>query len=230
MIRLFMVVLLTLLLTACNEPREKLLPKDVSQWETDRDFQSAVSKLTLEEQDLLATYLIRIEANLLAGEAPPENMTIGDAIREQLVFVDQWQEKRQRQKDLERAAAQKVQNYLDRVEVVSFNVLDQPAKEGGGAQKVFCGTIVNKGDRCLCDVQLTVYFLDKFGNEISAINFKPVQSQPEPEGEVRQILQPHEKIAFNYPVTEGAPANWNGMASAIVTDVAFSAEDAATKN
>jgi len=57
-----------------------------------------------------------------------------------------------------------------------------------------------------------------------------VQAQTELLGEARRNLQPNERIKFNYPATEGVPPNWTGMASAIVSDVAFSEEVARVEN
>jgi len=231
MIRLLMLMLLVVLLPACStEPRERMLPADATQWETDKKFQAAVAELTFEEQNVLATYLVRMEAAQLAGEALPPRMTIGEAIQAQLSFDDQWQELRQERVNNERAEKIYLHNYLPQVEVVGFDVRDQPIAEGAGMQKVFCGTIVNNGDRPLCDVQLTVYFLDKFGNEVSSVNYKPVTAQADPEVEARHSLQPHERIAFNYPVSEDAPPNWPGMASAMVTSIAFQEEGAEVAN
>lgn len=230
MIRLLIVVLFALVLSACTEPRERMMPDNIAQWEADKDFQSALAALTLEEQNLLSTYLIRVEADQLAGKAPPRNMTIGEAISEQLIWVDQWQERRQLQNARKLAAIKYKRDYLSRVEVVGFEVLEQAAIQGAGAQKIFCGLIVNKGDKPLCDVQLTVYFLDKYGYEISEVIYNPLQVQTDSEIAGNSTLQPNEKIEFNYQFSGDLPDNWTGMASAFVTDIAFAEESVAIEN
>lgn len=226
MMRLVVVILLALILSACSgDPRERLLPETLTEWETDGDFQDAIAELTLEEQDLLATYLMRMEANRLAGEPMPARMTIREAVKDQLQFVAQWQERKQAEKDEARAAAMQIRNYLARVEVVGFNVVEQASPGGGGPQRVFCGSIINKGNRPLSDVQLTIYFLDKYGHEVSEVNYRPVQEQEAGAGGSNCLL-PEAQIRFNYPAPEDAPADWPGMASAMVTNIAF-AQDAA---
>lgn len=222
MIRIVIFLLFVLLISACTEPRERMLPNDISQWETDKDLQSALAELTLEEQNLLATYLIRIEAELLAGNAPPENMTIGEAINVQLIWVDQWQKQRRIQQEKLLAEKNYLRSYLSRVEVADFKVLEQHVAGEAVTQKSFVGSIINKGDKPLYNVQLTIYYLDKFGNELSEVSYKPVEEQADLKNADHLALHPSEKVDFNFQVKGDIPANWTGMASATVTSIEFS--------
>lgn len=231
MYRVLFALLLVFLLTACSEePRKMMLPTDISLWETDADFQDALSQLTLEEQNLLSTYLIRIEAEQLAGNPPPRQMTIGEAVHTQQLWVDQFQERQRIERRKLQAEKTYLRDYLTLVEVTGFQVVEQILPGSKTPQVCFVGTITNKGDKPLSEVQLTVSYLDKFGHDLSTVQYMPVASLSDSDAGQQDILPPSGRTKFTFPAAGEIPPDWNGMASAIVTAIEFKATTTASHN
>ena len=91
MSRLLVILLMVSMVLACSDPRETMLPQNLQQWETDQNFRSSLTKLTLEEQRIISTYLMRVTLEQLQGESVSYNMTIAEAIEEQQIWVGEWQ-------------------------------------------------------------------------------------------------------------------------------------------
>lgn len=85
--RITFFLLLIFLLVACSDPRNTPLPRDISKMES---IKSSLEKISPEERELVAGYIIRHTAGAAFGaafglkaEPIPEGMTIGRAIDEQ---------------------------------------------------------------------------------------------------------------------------------------------------
>jgi hypothetical protein len=80
-----------ILLGACSgakdtkDTKDTLIPQDLAKMDTIR---SAMEKLTPEERELAAGYIIRQTVGERGGPGIPEGMTIGKAITEQQKFKD----------------------------------------------------------------------------------------------------------------------------------------------
>lgn len=81
--RFGLLVLLVVILVACGDPHDKLLPQDITT--ADQSTKDAIAKLSDDDKQLLVAYEVR---HTLAGMADksagvPPGMTIGNAINEQ---------------------------------------------------------------------------------------------------------------------------------------------------
>lgn len=89
--RILTILLSSIVLTACSGPKDTLLPRELDKMDT---IKPAMEKLTAEERELAAGYIMRhtITAELgglfggKEGPGIPEGMTIGEAIEEQRKF------------------------------------------------------------------------------------------------------------------------------------------------
>ncbi len=84
--------LLLIALAACSNPRDTPFPKEISKMDS---IKPALEKLTPEERELVADYVMRHTVGAAFGSAfgvkadpIPDEMTIGKAIEEQRSFVE----------------------------------------------------------------------------------------------------------------------------------------------
>jgi hypothetical protein len=90
-VRIFSIFCFAILLVACGDPHDTLVPADISKW---RDtVKPSLQKLTPDEQALFTQYVRRHtigSAGGLTGDKAdpiPEGMTIGKAIAEQRSYI-----------------------------------------------------------------------------------------------------------------------------------------------
>ena len=87
----FSILLCSIILTACSGPKDTVIPRELDKMDS---IKPAMEKLTVEEKELAASYIMRntIGAKLGAlfggkeGTGIPEGMTLGKAIEEQRKF------------------------------------------------------------------------------------------------------------------------------------------------
>lgn len=86
-----MLILAALLATACADPRDTPLPREIEKMES---IKPALEKLTQEERDLVAGYMVRHTLGVKLGglfgikaDPIPEGMTLRKAIAEQREFI-----------------------------------------------------------------------------------------------------------------------------------------------
>ena len=101
--RRFSILCLALLLAACGDPHDTIVPPDISTW---RDtVKPSLKKLTPEEQALFSEYARRhtilpdeIGLNGEKADPIPDGMTLGKAIADQRQFIASEQAKASRGK------------------------------------------------------------------------------------------------------------------------------------
>ena len=84
--RLFVWSFALVLLAACANPKQTVLPQDTSKWEA--ELKPTLEKLTTEDKELLAGYLVRLKLGEAfgVGAALPIGITVGEAIENQRKF------------------------------------------------------------------------------------------------------------------------------------------------
>ncbi len=232
MYRLILVVLLAIVMAACTEPRQTRLPDNLEQWETDREFQEAVRELTLEEQNILKTYLIRVTMDQLNGVEVPKGQTIAEAIAAQEVYIEAWRKQDEARKAEERARARFKDAYMEQqVGLVDFKVKEKRLNGGDGIRRIVSGALVNNGDRPLSDVRVTVSFRDMKGFTITEKTYAPIEILNGLKEDAEPfVFEPKKRIVFNYPVVDEVAPGWGGLATAMVTDIVFHEAAQATAN
>jgi hypothetical protein len=178
--RLMLVLLSFLLLTACNSAKDTPLPRELEQMDS---IKPAMEKLSAEERELALGYIMRhtVAAKLgglfggKEGPGIPEGMTIGKAIEEQLKFkADAAIEEARRQAlkaklQAEREAAQKQMREAITVTLVSKELASERGYSGMVIDenlRVKFGYRNNTG-KDVAGVKGHVSIKDLFGEEIS---------------------------------------------------------------
>lgn len=178
--RILTILLSSIVLVACSGPKDTPLPRDLDKMDT---IKPAMEKLTAEERELTAGYIMRHTIGAKLGglfggkEGPgiPEGMTIGKAIEEQRKFKADAAIEEAKQQSLkaklqaERAAAQKQMREAVTVALVSKKIVAEHGYSGivtdENLQVVF--GYKNNTDKDVAGVKGYVSVKDLFGEEIS---------------------------------------------------------------
>ena len=113
------------------------------------------------------------------------------------------------------------QAYIKNVILKDFKVSEGKKYGFGDPVPGVFGTIVNKGDKSLKRVEITVYFLDKNGTVIGEKDFNPVLVSKYSFGDDNKPLKPNYVKDFGYSVEDSAPSSWSKKAKARITDIEF---------
>jgi hypothetical protein len=102
-VKILSVFCFVLLLAACGDPHDTIVPADISKWRT--TVKPSLQKLAPEEQELFTQYvrrhtIVAAEVGLYGDKADPipEGMTIGKAIEEQRSYIARQQAKGSKEK------------------------------------------------------------------------------------------------------------------------------------
>jgi len=87
------------------------------------------------------------------------------------------------------------------------------------------GTIVNKGNRTLNRVELTVYFLDQNGVVVGEEDFYPVLVTKFSLSGDNKPLKPNYVKDFGYTVEVSAPSTWSKKVKAKITNIEFAEQE-----
>jgi len=178
--RIFTIFLCSIVLVACSGPKDTPLPRELDKMDT---IKPAMEKLTAEERELVANYILRHTIGAKLGglfggnEGPgiPEGMTIGKAIEEQRKFKADAAIEEAKQQALKaklqavREAAQKQMRNAVTVTLVSKKLAVEHGYSGivtdENLQVVF--GYKNNTDKDVAGVKGYVSVKDLFGEEIS---------------------------------------------------------------
>lgn len=93
------VMLVCLLLTACSDPKEQKIPTDINSWGSDKELQTAVSKLSDNDKKLFTGYIVRTAmASAFGGKGVEPNTTIRDAINIQQTWTTEQAVEKEKQR------------------------------------------------------------------------------------------------------------------------------------
>jgi hypothetical protein len=178
--RILTILLCSIVIAACSGPKDTPLPRELDKMDT---IKPAMEKLTAEERELAAGYIMRHTIGAKLGglfggkEGPgiPEGMTIGKAIEEQRKFKADAAIEEAKQQALkaklqaEREAAQKQMREAVTVTLVSKKLAVEHGYSGivtdENLQVVF--GYKNNTDKEVAGVKGYVSVKDLFGEEIS---------------------------------------------------------------
>jgi len=172
------VIALACTITACTDPKDTVLPSDVSTWESNESLKESVQKLTDEEKQLLAAYAMRAGlSSAFGGKGINEGTTIGQAIDVQ----GQWIQEQQAQKAKQEALAAELQKkQLEKLKemngylTISLNSLGfQPSNVRKGQYQDYFTIELgfkNNTDKNISGAKGVVVLKDMFGEIIKRIN------------------------------------------------------------
>ena len=178
---IWIALLVAFLAVGCDRPKETVIPRDIEKAESIRP---AMEKLTQEERDLVAGYMLRqtVVAKLgglfggKAGAGIPEGMTIGKAIEEQRKFVAERDAAEAQQQALkaklqaDREAAVKPMREAVTVTLVSKKITEERGASGMVMDEKIEVTFGYKNNTAkdIAGVKGQISVRDLFGDEISA--------------------------------------------------------------
>ena len=118
-------------------------------------------------------------------------------------------------------ALEEKQAYIKNVVLKDFKVSEGTKYEFSEPEPGVFGTIVNKGNRSLTEVEITVYFLDENGTVIGEEDFHPVLVTEYSFGNDNKPLKPNYVKDFGYSVEDYAPSSWSREVRAKITNIEF---------
>jgi hypothetical protein len=176
-----LLLLLAMILSACSEPKDTVLPKEIEKMES---IKPAIEKLSPEERQLLGGYIVRQTigakfSGMLGGtksNGVPDGMTIGTAIEEQRKFqiersVEEAKQKAVKDKLLvEQTLAEKGMRDAVTVTLVSKKLRTETGRSGivldENIEIVF--GYKNNTAKNITGVKGRISIRDQFGDELSA--------------------------------------------------------------
>lgn len=108
---------------------------------------------------------------------------------------------------------QEKQSYVDNVKIMNLRVAETVLDDWG----VF-GEIKNTGNRTLTEVEITIYYLDEYGNTIYEDTFHPVLVSRWSSG--NKPLKPNYSEKFGYGADD-VPSEWSKKIEVDITNIEF---------
>lgn len=170
--------LTALLLIACSNPNDTIIPSDMSKWDT--ELAPALKKLPEEDRKLVAAYLMRAKLVETLGKEPmPLGLTVGEALAQQ----KQWQAEEEKKAAAAKALKERLQREQEEaraaigqaVTVTFLNKRQLPknweAERFSDTQQFTIG-VENKSDKELVGVSGEIRFIDVFDKDVGGVNFR----------------------------------------------------------
>lgn len=185
----WIILFLIIVLAACSGPRDTPLPKDISKMES---IKPAVEKLTPEERELVAGYVMRHTVGAVFGEAfgvkvepIPDGMTIGKAIDEQRKFIEKQKvEAAAKKAEIEKSEAARKALADQMAQILSVRLVNVDFHKASyrdfDVENYIKLTFefYNKGIKDITGFKGFAIFKDKFGDTLSELPIKVGQKIP----------------------------------------------------
>lgn len=176
--RLTAVSLTAMLLAACTQPADTVIPSDMTTW--DKELAPALEKLPEAERAKVAGYLMRAKmGELFGGKGIPVGTTVGQAIEAQTKWEAEQAAKRaeeaalKKKLEAERAQALQALNSVVTVTLIAKKELASNYEVGryGPVQSFHIG-IQNNSEKPIVGVSGRLAFIDIFDKEVGSVNFR----------------------------------------------------------
>ncbi len=170
--RMFWVILSSILITSCSDPKDILLTQ-ASDIEKNSE---KISKLSDEDKKLLIGYVFRAEAGSIFGQQSHNayGITVGEAIEDQKKFIDDQKKKEVEQKAKQEEAQKELERQQEKlnsaVDVIFVN--HEPSKDGFADTVRINIKFINKSGKTIIGTKGVAIFSDKFGDVLKKINLK----------------------------------------------------------
>jgi hypothetical protein len=176
-------------LLSCSDPRDTVLPKDLSKPDT---LKPVLEKLSQEERDLLAGYMVRHTMGTALGSAfgvkpepVPEGITVRKAIDEQRTVVEKNRaEEAARKAAKEKAEAERQALAAEMAQVLAVRLIDVRLHKATFRDFDvenyinFAFEFQNKGTKGITGVKGSAIFKDRFGDKIAELPLKVEENMP----------------------------------------------------
>lgn len=163
---------ISLFIIGCSNPKSTQIPSDPDKWS---ELKPQIEKLSEEEQQLLAQFLMRKSmGKIVGGNGIETGTTIGDAIQEQKKWLDE--KKAQEQAETELKAKIEAEKKAKLAEINKIITVALIKKEGASSFGSSIDNIdielafQNKGNKDISAIKGITHFNDVFGDNIKSIN------------------------------------------------------------
>lgn len=163
---------ISLFIIGCSNPKSTQIPSDPDKWS---ELKPQIEKLSEEEQQLLAQFLMRKSmGKIVGGNGIETGTTIGDAIQEQKKWLDE--KKAQEQAETELKAKIEAEKKAKLAEINKIITVALIKKEGSSSFGSSIDNIdielafQNKGNKDISAIKGITHFNDVFGDNIKSIN------------------------------------------------------------
>ncbi len=111
--------------------------------------------------------------------------------------------------------------YLSKVELKGLSVGRGKKYQFGGPNPGIFATLINKGNKTLSEVEITIFFYNSKGTIVSEKKLYPVSVSKYRPGRDNDSLEPQKTKPIGYLVKEFAPQSWAGKIRMKVTNIAL---------
>ena len=168
-----LIIFIVLILSGCSNPRDEVVPKDITKWET--VLKLSITRLSPEDRKLFLGFMTRAKLEqTFGGKSIEEGLTIGRIIEQQKTWIDSEVKKEIEARlsmgkfEAERAALKKVVEDLLTVTVVELKLV----KKGHTANQIIKLAFLNKGNKDILGIKGSIRFIDIFDNDVDTIGLR----------------------------------------------------------
>jgi len=173
---------LVVAIVGCSDPKATVVPTSLEKME---EIKPVIEKLSPDEKDLFAKYLVRHTVGAAMGgmfginsDPIPEGITVGKAIEEQREFVQKKEAAEKEEKALQAKMAIEQEKAMDAMrKVVTVTVLTKNIKIEYGRSGIVMDEMLlvnfgykNNADKEISGVKGTIEVSDQFGDPLTAFN------------------------------------------------------------
>lgn len=171
------VLVATMILSACSSPTEALIPSNPDDW--DAKLAPEIKKLSDADREKVSAYLMRVKVGEELGiDAIPPGITLGDAIEEQTKWEKAQAAKRAEEealkKKLEQERAEAIESLNKAVTVTLLEKRELPKNyrlDRYSEYQEFRIGVQNNLNHSIVGVSGEIKFFDVFDKEVGAVNF-----------------------------------------------------------
>ena len=176
--------LAALLIVACSNPKDAIIPTDVSQW--DADLGPAVGRLAQDDRQLLVSYLTRIKREAVLGGRPvTSGVSVRQAIEEerehQRTQTAQQGEARadQLRRDQERREIERQVRAILSITLVGKQIVPADVSAGSRSERAtLTFNAQNIGGQTIEEIAGTIQLSDYFSGNLTTITLNHPESIP----------------------------------------------------
>ncbi len=165
MLRILQMLFMCLLFVGCDDPKSKVIPKDIAAMKEDASFKKAVDELSEKEKKLLAAYMIRMKMKeAFLKDESESRVTIAEAIKLQQEWLDK------RSGKVSDASPEQLSQRAEMLDMVKVSLTDKGYYEGDYKNQITLKLrFSNKSGKDIQGVKGVAVLKDIFGDKIKNI-------------------------------------------------------------
>lgn len=173
--RFALLLLISVLLAGCGNPKDQVIPRDLSKLDQDKEFIETVKSLPQEDKDLLTGYVARALIAQAFNQSPPIGRTVGEAIENQKAWVkEQQQIEQQKEVAKQKALAEFEKQSLELQKALQLVYLKRVGIKKANYQEYvqLAFDLKNNSGKEISGYKADLKFKDQFGNEFKTLTIE----------------------------------------------------------